>query len=347
MTMISNMMMMVMMVMALCGLILPSGSFPLLTRTDNAVLRNAKYVQGIDYRRGHLVFGTDDGHVCCMVNAHPRRRLLEKWTTQVSMRNLRRISGNDDYVLVTCDPIDSDEVSRTVVCDLETGGIRDTKVWTDTTVFESLTSENEWVRLNVYGELMTKLLHRDDEFTRRLGLPLRNSDFVTAATIHKNKLYVITMDAKLFIVSLENFNMVAYHSLHIDVPTCIHVIHHPSTAHTNVEFLFVGNYQGMIHFAQLNDDKITSQTHKRMRETDHDAIVTQIRSNHHGVFASFDSAEITGIEMMSFRELFRIKTPSPTFINVDAFCVSPMGLFYIDNDKREIRLETLQPHRKV
>lgn len=310
------------------------------SKTALKTLQQTKYIQGLHYAQGNLFYGTDTGKVCC-ISRDNQAKLEQKWTRKISSRNVQRISGNDESLLISCDS-ECGEVGRTVVCDLEEGNVVDCAIWGDTTAYETLTEKNEWIRVNVYGHIMSKVLHRDEAFSVKYRIPIHNMDFISAATIHKKKLYAVTMSGKLFIINLDKFDIMSWHSLHFDIPTCIHVVSH---SNSNVEFLFVGNRNGMIHFAQMNEGKVTSHTQKQIRDPGSDAIVTQIGSNHHGVFISFDDSNIVGIEMLSFRELLSVNTNTPSYTNIDAFCLSPLGLFYADNEHKQIRLEIIDPRR--
>lgn len=303
----------------------------------------SKYIQGLHYTNGNLFYGTNEGNLCC-ITRNDNAKLQQKWFRPISSRNIQRIKGNDKSLLITCDSVYG-EAGRSVVCDMDSGHVMDNHVWKDTTIFETLTDSNEWIRVNAQGEMVTKVLHRETEFTLKYRIPMSSMDFVTCATIHNDRLYAITMNGKMFVVNLERLEIETWHAIHLQLPTCIHVVSpHGTNGPTNSVFVYVANQSGTVYFTQITEGHTMSHTMKQV----HHAVATQIDSNHQGVFISFGDSHIVGLEMLSFRQLYSIKTENPCYTNVDSFCLSPRGLFFIDNRKNEIRMETIakgQGHR--
>lgn len=304
-----------------------------MTPSLSKALMKPKYLQGLFYGQGNLFFGTSTGRICC-ISRDDNAKLTNKWIQHISTRNIRKISGNDDLLVVTCDS-ENGLTTPTVVCDQETGDIIDHTSWTDTTVFETITDKYEWIRVNAVGDVMVKILNWEDDFKIKYRLPMSSMDFVSAVTLHKKKLYVVTMSGKVIVLNLDKYEISLWHNLHFDIPTCIHVVSH---ANSDAEFLYVGNRVGMVHFTQIVDNKMTSHTQKQL----HTAVVTQIDSNYQGVFISFDDSKIVGIETMSFRELYSVNTNTSLYTNIDSFCLSPRGLIFVDSSKQKIRLEAIE-----
>lgn len=313
-----------------------SSSFMIVTPRVSRTLKQSKYIQGLHYGDGNLYFGTNCGRVCC-IERDDNAKLEEKWINTFSSRNIQKISGTDDSLLISCDSVDG-EMSRTVICDAKTGNVLDDMFWKDTTIYETLTDKNEWIRVNAYGEVMVKTATRENDFQVKYRMPIHNMDFISTATIYKRKLYAVTMSGKLFVINIDDFDLTLWHRLHIEIPTCIHVMNHPQT---HAEFLYIGNHEGIVHFTQIVDGKMSQHTQKHV----HNAVATQIDSNYQGVFVSFDDSQIVALEIMSFRELFSVRTNNPCYINIDSFCLSPRGIFYPDNINKKIELENIDRHR--
>lgn len=325
--------------MLVCVFIVVNEWSGMMIKTEAFSVRNpmgsipTKYIQGIHYSNGDLFFGTDNGNICCL-SRNSNADLSRKWVQTVSTRNVQRIDGNRDNLLITCDS-ERGEAGRSVICDIQSGKHVDTHIWQDTTVYETLTDDNEWMRLNSYGELMTKVLHRDNEFTVKYRIPISSLDFVSCAKIHKKRLYAVTLSGKLCVIHLEKLEIETWQKLNIVIPTCIHVA---NPSNSDALFMFIANLEGSVHFSQMINGKITSYTEKHV----HNSVATQIGSNYQGVYISFEDSYIAGFEILSFREMFSFKTHNPSYKNVDSFCLSPRGLFYVDNVNNEIRMETRQ-----
>lgn len=295
-----------------------------------------KYIQGLHYTNGHLFYGTNEGQLYS-IRKDDKTKLHQKWFQKISSRNIQRIRSNGKLLLITCDSVGG-EAGSSVVCDVTSSRILERKLWKDTTVYETLTDNNEWIRVNARGHVESKQALDVAPFSLHYRIPMSSMDFLTCATIHKNRLYATTMQGKLVVVDLIRKTIVTWHSIHMDLSTCIHVASPPASSDaSNSVFVYIANQQGYVYFTQITGGIVTSHTMKSV----HSSFATQIDSNQQGVFVSFGDSHIVSLEMMSFREQYSVKTGNPSFTNIDSFCLSPRGLFYVDNKKNEICMETL------
>lgn len=297
-----------------------------------------KYIQGLEFGNGNLFYGTDDGRIVCLAKTDSAM-LLHRWSVPVTTRNIRKIQTNQKYILASCDTESVDATGRSVICDLKSGHILDSIKWRDTTVFEGITFSHEWVRVNAEGDIQSKRVHHDEGFTCRLKLPIGCFDHAVCATLHCDRLYVMTIGGRLWVVDLEQttgeYKVINRYKTKFPLATTLHVTR-PLRSENSV-FVYAGNQQGDIYFTQITEDQSISET----RKTLHSSVVTQIESNSRGLFVAFQDSTIVSMEIMSFRETMRVCGDAHFYTNADSFSLSPRGLFYISDNETQIRVTTL------
>lgn len=294
-----------------------------------------KYIQGLEFGNGHLFYGTNDGKVVC-IGRHEQQssHLIHRWSVPVASRNIRRIQTTQKYLLASCDPEDVQATGKSVLCDLKSGQPLEAVTWTDTTVYEGMSLSQEWMRVNARGDIYSKQCPRDADFQWRLRIPLSSHDQIVCGTLFNDHLYLMTLSGNLWVVE-HGSKIVGRHRTKFPLATTIHVTR-PLRSDNSV-FVYVGNQQGEVYFTQITDDACISYTQKRL----HDCVVTQMDCNTRGLFVAFEDSTIVGMEILSFRETMRIKGNSHFYTNVDAFSLSPRGLFYISDNDTRIRMTSL------
>lgn len=300
----------------------------------NPSLPSIKYIQGIHYNSGSLYLGTNDGYMAC-VTKNDDYKLYRKWISPVSRRNIRKISSSLNYLLVECDATNVEETGKTVLCSIEDGTVLDQQSWRDTTILEKMVNNKEWIRCAYDGTIVSKIFNHDDDFKVRCRLPLLSSDYITAATIYEDCMYMITLNGYLWVLDVNSFKIINRYQLNFYLASSIEVVKiYPESSSV---FIYIGNQEGSIQFLNIKDGKIISQTNKHVM----DGVVTKILSNKKDVFVGFQSSEIFQFDIISFDEITRMKTNHEFYSNVDSISLSSNGLFTISDNEKEILLHPL------
>lgn len=296
-----------------------------------------KYIQGIEFGNGNLFYGTNDGKIVCV--GRDEAKLRHRWSVPITSRSIHRIQTTHKYLLASCDTVRRNETGRSVLCDIQTGSVLDVVSWADTTMFEAVTFGNEWIRVNMRGDILGKAFPRDGPFSLKLRLPLGSSDYVLCGTMYKEKLYLMTMNGNLWVVNIEPgvpCEVLNRYATRFQFATTIHVTE--PLRSENSAFVYVGNQDGDVYFTQLTEGECVSHTQRRL----HPSVVTQIESNSCGLFIAFQDSTIVAMEIISFREVMRVHGNAHFYPNVDAFSLSPRGIFYISDNERCIRVKSLE-----
>jgi len=298
------------------------------------LMPSIKYIQGVHYNAGSLYFGTNRGEIVC-VRKDDTYNLYRKWMNVVTKRGIRKIKSTSKYVLVDCDANSFDETGRTVLCSIDDGKIVDQQIWRDSTVFEHIVKENEWVRCSYDGTVVSKMLNQEDEFVMKCRIPLMTSDYVTTSVIYDGKMYLVTLNGFLWIIDMNDFKIINRYQLNFYMASSMTVDRLHSTSSS--VFIYIGNQKGNIYFINMKDDTIICHTEKVI----HNGVVTHILSNRKDVFVAYHDKEIFQFDMLSFDPIHRMKMNTESYANIDSLSLSPRGLFFISDNERELMLYPL------
>jgi len=296
------------------------------------------YIQGLCFRNANLYYGTNYGEVVCL-KRDEKANLIEKWVLPVSKRNIRQIKATSSHLLVRCDAVDMSETGRSVLYSLEDLMVNGIKRWNDNTVYEGITEDNQWIRCNARGEIVSRFVDKEEGFVVRKELKLGTFDHVSCATIYYHRLYIMTFQGYLWVINIqkEKYVVEGRHQLNFPLSTVIHVSE-PSKPEFNSVFVYIGNQEGEMYFTQLFEKRCVGHMRDRINE----GVITQILTNGRGVFVAFDDATIMLIEPLKFVELFRIKGQSHYYTHMDSMTLTPRALFYISDDDKLIRFHTIE-----
>ena len=116
--------------------------------------------------------------------------------------------------------------------------------------------------------------------------------------------------------------------------TCMEI--HIPYQNSNTIFVYAGNNEGQLFFAQFKNEQLMFQNKKHI----HSSIMMDIIINSKGLFLAFLDSQLIGLEQMNFTPFMNIKTNALFQLNTDCLTTSFRGIFYIIH-KKQIKLQTL------
>jgi hypothetical protein len=292
-----------------------------------------KYLQGLYFSDNKLVYGTNNGYLSCLFK-NDDGILSEKWSVQHNKRNIKKISCQDDKLIIQCDAENYDTTGMTNILDIKNGQLLYQFEWTDTSIFEYITEDNQFIRCNPKGYIYIYCL--DTLKNRNILFSLPKNDFIISATYHKKYIYMTSFNGIFYIVDVKESKMISKINLNNILITTMNI--HIYQNNENSLFLYTGDMNGVLSFYHIVDQKKILSSHNQKKILSHsqtkynDCPMTSIQMSVKGPIMSFTDSRIIGVQYLTFAPFLNISMNTNFYINIHSIYVSSLLLFTLTHD---------------